>query len=209
MTSPKQTRISPLSAASRKVPAAIRKNLIGETYGKLTVIAFGGYRGTAILWRCRCECGRTDDYYRANLRSGNSRQCLKCGQQQFVESSRAHGMCGTPTYRTWERVIRTGEVCKRWKSFENFFKDMGKRPTVNHFLVRKDSASTWRPENADWLHKTKARTRPGRGKLIRYKGRAQTLTEWAREIGISTTSLRRRMSAGWTRKEVFETPPQR
>ena len=88
-------------------------------------------------------------------------------------------------------------------------KDMGKRPTVNHFLVRKDSASIWRPENADWLHKTKARKRSGRGKLIRYKGRAQTLTEWAKEIGIATTSLRRRMSAGWTRKEIFETPPQR
>lgn len=192
--------------ASSGVPASIRINLIGETFGKLTVVGFAGYRGTAILWKCRCDCGKKGDYYRANLRSGNSKQCTVCSQKRFVAQGQSHGMYGTPTYRTWERVVRGGNVCRRWRSFENFFEDNGKKPSINHYFVRKHSTKTWKPGNGEWTHKSKAKQNGRVATQIRYKGRTQCLTAWAREVGISHTSLRRRFEAGWTKKQALETP---
>lgn len=191
---------------TKKVPAGIRINLIGHTYGRLTVIAFAGYRGSSPMWQCKCECGNKSNYYRANLRSGNSKQCLSCNRQQLIDQSSSHGMHRTPTYRAWERIVRSENVCRRWAKFENFFADMGKRPSVNHHLVRTSTSKQWQPSNAEWMHKTKARRRPSnRGLKIKYKGRVQSLAAWAREIGISSTSLRARLNnPEWTRKETFE-----
>ena len=141
-----------------------------------------------------------------NLRSGNSKQCLSCNRQQLIDQSSSHGMHRTPTYRAWERIVRSENVCRRWAKFENFFADMGKRPSVNHHLVRTSTSKQWQPSNAEWMHKTKARRRPSnRGLKIKYKGRVQSLAAWAREIGISSTSLRARLNnPEWTRKETFE-----
>jgi hypothetical protein len=201
-----RTNTNTRSSSSRGVPASIRINLVGDKYGKLTVVGFGGYRGTAILWRCKCECGKRGDYYRANLRSGNSKQCAACSKKQFVTQGTSHGMYGTPTYRTWERIIRSGQVSKRWQAFENFFEDVGQKTSVNHHFVRKNTTQPWKPGNGEWTHKSKARKNSRTAKQIRYKGRCQSLSDWAREVGISRTSLRRRFEAGWTKKQALETP---
>lgn len=196
----------PKKKSSQSVPASIRKNLIGDQYGRLTVTAFAGYRGSAVMWRCRCECGSVSDYYRANLRSGTSTQCLKCNHGSLIASSSSHGMHRTPTYRAWERVIRTENVCRRWKKFEGFFEDMGKRPSVNHHLVRKDTSKPWKPSNAEWMYKTKAVRRTSKGRLLTFRGKTQNLTAWAKEIGIAPASLNARLKAGWTKREALTTP---
>ena len=193
-------------SSSRGVPASIRKNLIGDEYGRLTVIAFAGYRGSAVMWRCRCDCGDVSDYYRANLRSGTSTQCLKCNHNKLISASSSHGMHRTPTYRTWERVVRTENVCRRWEKFENFYEDMGKRPSVSHHLVRKDASKPWKPSNAEWMYKTKATRRSSKGHLITFRGKTQNLTAWAKEIGITRSSLAARLKAGWTKREALTTP---
>ena len=187
-------------------------NLIGDVYGRLTVIAFGGFRGKSPMWQCRCDCGDKSFYYRNNLRSGNSTQCLKCNRAQLAGQKASHGMYGTPTYRTWERVRRTNDHVKRWEKFENFLDDMGKRPSVNHYLIRKDPAKPWRRSNAMWLHKTKARKERAdkSGRRLTYRGRTQSVAAWAREIGISPAAFKARLEdPNWSRRETFELGPQR
>lgn len=191
---------------NKKVPAAIRMNLIGDVYGSLEVVGFGGYRGTAILWQCRCQCGQVGTYYRANLRSGNSRQCLACNRRSFQEASTSHGMNRTPVYRAWERVRRTDECCRRWAKFENFYEDVGDKPSPDHFLVRKNAAKSWTPKNANWIHKSEVRNASGNAKMIRFGGRSLSLTQWAAEVGITPQSLRGRLDRGWSMKKAIETP---
>ncbi len=70
-------------------------------------------------------------------------------------------------YKTWERLIaqcndplhpyyskygaKGIDVCKRWKKdFENFFLDMGIRPSRKHLLFRKDIKRNFSKSNCRW-----------------------------------------------------------
>lgn len=51
-------------------------NLIGQTYGRLTVIGEANRPyGNSIWWACRCVCGKTASVSSWQLRSGKTRSC--------------------------------------------------------------------------------------------------------------------------------------
>ena len=53
------------------------KNLIGQKFGKLTVIDFGGYvyKENKFAWMCRCDCGEITIVDTNNLTSGGTKSC--------------------------------------------------------------------------------------------------------------------------------------
>lgn len=50
-------------------------NMIGQKYGKLTVIKRVGSRKGRSLWLCRCDCGREVEVPRDSLIRGNTKSC--------------------------------------------------------------------------------------------------------------------------------------
>jgi hypothetical protein len=55
----------------------------------------------------------------------------------------------SPVFSAWMAILR-GPVCERWRSFGNFYADVGKRPTWRHLLIRDDTSGEFSPSNARW-----------------------------------------------------------
>lgn len=54
-----------------------KKNLIGQRFGRLTIIGDTGKRCHQgnVIWLCRCDCGTEKEIKSNNLTSGNTRSC--------------------------------------------------------------------------------------------------------------------------------------
>lgn len=149
-------------------------NETGKRYGRLLVLqrASGTGRRRRIMWRCQCLCEKQTIKIIAgtDLRSGNSTSCgCKRGEAVTVHGQAAHGKetreyrswkamhtrCSNPNVRAWPNYGGRGiKVCKRWRSFKNFFNDMGLKPTNKHTLERLKNNLGYSPRNCVWATRT-------------------------------------------------------
>jgi len=163
--------------------------------------------GKNSLWLCKCDCGNERVFNRANLRSGTARHC---GCRVYVKAEK-HGMCHTSEYHTWNGIKarcynekipcyhryggRGIRVCDRWlESFENFFQDMGVKPTPEHSIDRYPNVNgNYEPSNCRWG--TKGEQAIGRRATIwiSYKGKDWYQKELAEYFGISDASFSRKV----------------
>jgi hypothetical protein len=56
----------------------------------------------------------------------------------------------SPVFALWLAIQKRGPVCERWRSFSNFYFDVGKPPSWRHLLIRDDPAGAFSPGNARW-----------------------------------------------------------
>jgi hypothetical protein len=67
-----------------------------------------------------------------------------------IELTRAQRSGQPPVFLTWLAIQQRGPLCKRWRSFPNFFRDVGNRPTWRHIFTRDDPTGAFSPTNARW-----------------------------------------------------------
>lgn len=51
------------------------KDLTGQHFGSLEVVAYAGKAGGCHMWTCRCDCGKILDIRQTNLQSGHTASC--------------------------------------------------------------------------------------------------------------------------------------
>lgn len=107
--------------------------------------------------------------------------------------TRCHNPNATNFHRYGGRGIK---VCARWSVFEHFLADMGERP-VGKTLDRIDNDGNYEPENCRWATAEEQMNNCSINSHIDFAGRRQTVSQWAREIGICERALRYRINAGW------------
>ena len=198
-----------------KLDARRKKNgIIGKKYGRLKVLRLmGKSKDRHLLWEAECECGKIRVVLGRSLRRGITRSCGCLQRETASRKATKHGMAGIPMYIVWRgmlgRCLNTNDkaykdyggrgirVCKRWLKFENFFQDMGKRPE-GMTLDREDNNGNYEPGNCRWATQKEQCRNTRRNKFVEYKGEKKTISEWAEQIGMSSTTLWKRLDRGWS-----------
>lgn len=160
-----------------------KSNLLGQRFGRLEVIAAApsavlSNGKKAVQWKCRCDCGREITVHANNLRGGLTKSCGCLARELHTQRGRTmrlrHGKDrkGRPAseYRAWSSMKQrcynpraSGfehyggagiTVCDRWRtSFENFYADMGDKPSPDYSLDRIDPFGNYEPGNCRWADK--------------------------------------------------------
>ena len=84
-------------------------------------------------------------------------------------------------------------VCERWRIFENFFEDMGERPSDEHSIDRIDNAKGYEPGNVRWATTAEQLRNYSRNVVITLGDKSACLEDWATELGISPMTLKWRL----------------
>jgi hypothetical protein len=123
---------------------------------------------------------------------------------------KSHGMTDTPEYAAWCSMKtrcynpnfigykyyggRGITVCERWiHSFENFFADMGLKPTLDHSLDRVDGDKSYCLDNCQWSTRKEQNDNQRRIKWYSLNGETHHLKDWARIHGLHYITLRGRV----------------
>lgn len=176
-------------------------NLIGEKYGKLTVVEFDRLQNHKTYWKCACDCGLTVVATGNNLRSGNTTSCgcvHRAKVQQIGRNNIKHneihenrtrlytiwcGMrqrCSNPNRTAY--ILYGGKgvrVCDEWNDYD-VFKNwaISNGYADNLSIDRIDSNGNYEPSNCRWITQSENTARANKNhttrKVIRGEGLPKT-----------------------------------
>ena len=198
-----------------------RVDITGEKIGKWNVIEKDINNKTKDLrYICRCECGNIKSVTGTSLNNGKSKSCGCSTLQAIASAKRTHGMSGTTEYNIWHKMKsrctnkneinysdyggRGITVCDRWiNSFENFIKDMGKRPSPSHTIDRINNDDGYCPENCRWATPIEQASNKSNSFLINIGDITDTISGWARRRGINVQTLHQRIKRGMSPEDAI------
>lgn len=218
--------------AVRQANHARRKNLLGKTFGRWTVLTAApselhGNGRLYAMWTCRCECGKSKRVPSMSLLRGDSLSCGCLGRERRAAAIFKHGHATkkrrSAIYRTWHGMIqrctdpnisnfhryggRGIKVCRRWEnSFLSFLEDMGDRP-IGTSLDRINNNRGYSKGNCRWATRLVQLNNTSRNKFVRYRGERLTYSQWAKRFALPVTCFWKRLNEmGWPMKKIESTP---
>lgn len=203
-------------------------DLTNQKFSRWTVIRKGKNAiKRPVNWVCKCICGIERSVSSQSLRNGSSKSCgclnKEVHRKMCIDRNTTHALSKTPTYDTWinlkQRCYNPNakkykiyghlgiRVCKRWQKFENFFIDMGHRPSKKHTIDRINPRGHYEPGNCRWaLHKVQQNNR-GNNRLITFNGETKTLQQWSEHLKMPRKTLSSRLDRlGWPLERAMTEP---
>lgn len=187
-------------------------DLVGQKFGRLTVQSYS-HKSKRAYWNCVCECGNLRKVDTTSLRGGNSKSCGCLLRDVTIERSTTHGRAKTPEYISWQAAItrcynklqktyyryggRGITMCERWRnSFENFYADMGPKPTPKHSIERINNDGNYEPSNCKWATMKEQGRNTTKARLLTYNGMTMCINEWAEKLNINRGVIRYEANRG-------------
>lgn len=186
-------------------------DLTGQKFNRLTAIRFVKMQGGSSIWLWKCDCGREKEIGAAMVKRGSTQSCRCLHREKVAEvgkATRKHGMCKRPEYMTYHAMLqrcnnkknhayddyggRGIKVCARWqgpKGFENFYKDMGPKPSSNRSIDREDNDGNYEPSNCKWGTQKEQHDHRRNTVMLTYNGDTKPLVDWINELGLSKPTV--------------------
>lgn len=208
----------------------MRKNdidLVGKTFGYLTVIQFAEIRNHRSFWLCKCKCGNEILKRSDGLHEHSS--CVSCkAEKQRIRMTR-HNETKTRLYQIWRGMRnrcnkpndseyqnyggRGIKVYEEWNNSYESFKDYVSK--LSHYgekgytLDRIDVNGNYEPGNIRWANaKTQANNRRD-NHIVEFNGLKLTLKQWSEKLDIPYSTLSNRINRyGWSEYDAFTKPVQ-
>jgi len=191
---------------------------VGRYFGRLYVCAEDEpylWRGrfSRRQWICTCECGKTTSVREDMLKSGRTVSCGCFRLEKTVDRFTLHGAKRSalrlPEYQAWQSLLHRNEaalICPNWRlpdgeGFSNFFRELGRRPTPKHRVVRLNALEPYSVKNCLWSDNVPRRGVPRR--TIQIDNVAMTLREAAAKFGVPYALLCRRLQRGWSAERAI------
>lgn len=163
------------------------RDLTGQRFGRLLVLRENGQNSRKqYKWLCLCDCGKETTKQSWDLVSKKTTSCgclweeMSVKGEHHLRHGESHKGKWSPEYRVWAAMLRRCDspsqrsyrwyggrgirVCERWKTFENFLVDMGRRPDSppRYTIERENSDGNYEPTNCRWAtYKEQAQTNRG------------------------------------------------
>ncbi len=199
--------------------------MTGQRFGRLVVLHRVPAIGQA-QWLTRCDCGNERVVRGQPLRSGGTVSCGCWRSERIAAQNTRHGHARrghtTATYGSWVSMKRRCldpddqhwpsyggrgiAVCPQWMDFSTFHADMGDRPT-GMTLNRIDNDGNYEPSNCEWAKPVEQSQNTRLTHVMTKDGRSQSLSAWARDLGLSRRTIQDRLAQGMTDKEALTVAP--
>lgn len=200
---------------------ARKKDLMGQRFGELVVIAASPSEKGFAMWKCQCDCGNIITTRANSLLTGNTTTC-GCGRIRAITK---HNKTGTRLFNIWRNIKERCEnksyynyrlyggrgirVCAEWHDFEAFEKwafangydETAKRGACT--IDRIDVNGNYEPSNCRWISTKEQANNKRNTVFITYNGVTKSLSEWAEEMDIKKNTLWWRHSKGWSPREML------
>lgn len=200
-------------------------NLKGQTFGRLTVLKFGGRNKHGhTIWQCKCECGNIKLIPSGHLLSGRTKSCGCLHTDLLVIRNSRHSLSSTRLYRIWRRMkARCGNshvieykdyggreinICDEWQndfmSFYNWAIENGYRDDLTIDRINNDE--NYEPSNCRWITRYEQGRNQRSNHLITYNNETLCLTDMAIKYNIKPRTLLDRLQRGWSVERALTEP---
>jgi hypothetical protein len=125
-------------------------------------------------------------------KTGNYGTHRQHGTSEYHCWSNMKSRCDNPKNKMYPNYGGAGiSYCERWKKFENFIEDMGKKPSKDHSLDRIDPYKDYCPENCRWAICRVQANNKRKHQILEYNGLKMNEKEWITFLHEETEKLKK------------------
>ena len=119
--------------------------------------------------------------------------------------------CENPNNKDFDAYGGRGiRVCARWRrSFSAFLDDMGRRPSPDHSIERRNNNSGYTPQNCYWATRQEPNHNRRDNIVVEICGVHRTAMQWCSFFRLSRDTYKYRLRRGLSRLEALTTPVKR
>lgn len=201
------------ASVSRKIVV-----LTGQRFGNLLVVSSFAKHAHKTFWLCKCDCGTWVVRQTTRLRKGVSLQSCGClTKSAQLASVIKHGQSSTSEYHSYisarqrcqnpksQQFRHYGErgIEFRFNSFEEFYAELGSRPSPKHSLDRINNDGHYEKGNVRWATTVEQSENRRISRTLTWQGETLSIDKWAERLQVSRATLDSRMRQGWSTEQIL------